>query len=399
MRDDTMSRRRVLRGIGAGTAATMIAGCSGQTSGGGGDGGGGGETTQTTSGGNGGKKVVNVLTWPGYDKIAEMTKEETGATVNLKNHTSNVEAFNQMKAGGVETFDVLTTDGFWVQRNAEAGHLLKHKKEWFPTVDDWAEQFSWGNNIQFQHEGDSYGVPARWGYLGIGYDKREVNKEEVQSYDFLWTGGPNGKFENNITTYDFPSQNIPIIANALGYDPYDQTDEELQDIKDKVIKMMENAVAIHSGASGLRDDLLQGNAIAAFGVGNWSLSDLIQDGNEWVVGHLPTETKGMYWIGSASVVKNPQYKEGAITFLNSILSPDGQRAICWDAPTHGVPCNAGAHDNFDDREAKILMTYKGQGFDATQEVIDRTFPLRVPPDDMLDKWTDLWEEAKARAGL
>jgi hypothetical protein len=51
---------------------------------------------------------------------------------------------------------------------------------------------------------------------------------------------------------------------------------------------------------------------------------------------------------------------------------------------------------FDDSQQQALM-FNEEGFDAAAEISQNTTPYEFSP--ITDTWTDLWTEAKARAGI
>ncbi len=387
------SRRRFLITTGA-VGASAFTGCaqrdlSGNT---------GGSTNSgnnSDGGSQGGERVVNVLTWEGYgeEAIVREFEREHDATVNIKLISSDPEAFNVLKSGGVDQFDVLTLNNTWAQRHAQAGTIEPLTPKDFPAMEGFLEQFQWPFK-SFEWEDDMYALPTRWGWDTMTINSRKVPKEHVSSYEVLWTGGPDGQYENKIGIMDWPTWNIPKIALTLGYPPFEQTDEQLADIKQKLVAMFSNMKAVYTGTSAIRQAFLQGD-ITMSPVGNFTMSQLRAEGNEWINVVIP-ETGGMQWTEGVCMVKNPQNRDLVIEFMKKVVTPKGQFNIAWKPSAKSPPVNTESFDLFNKEQQNALM-FNDAGFDAADTILDKTVPYEFSP--ITNTWTDLWTEAKARAGV
>lgn len=384
------TRRRVLQTAGAAGAAAL-AGCVGGDSGSGGDG------ENSLSG-----KTLNVLTWAGYGGVAKSLEEETGGSVNVKLISSDVEGFNTLKGGGVNQFDVMVLDNTWAKRNARAETIQPVTKSDYPSHGDWMDQFSWPYET-FTSEGEMYAVPPRWGWGGLGYDDRSVDLStlEEKGYAATW----DGSFENEVTLADWPTWVIPLVIMQLfdlkGKNPMDVklSDSKLQQVEETLVKMFDNAVAVHGGASGMRQDMNQGNSKLVFGTGNFGLSQLPAEGNDWMKLMYPEDVGGWYWTEGLTLVNNSSLeKEFALEFHNACLTPEGQYSICWkDAKSKGAPVNKKAFDKFSQDEQQTIMMYKDKGFEAADELLSNLVQYKISPQQ--DTWLDMWSRAKANSSL
>ena len=397
------SRRRFLLATGT-IGASALAGCTGRdlsgSSGGGesgSNGSGGGNTVGNSSSGNGqqGNRVVNVLTWEGYgeDSIVKEFEKEHNATVNIKLVSSDPQAFNILQSGGVDQFDVLTVNNTWAQRNARAGTIESFSPDNFPATKNFLKSFQWPFE-PFKHQNEMYGLPTRWGWDTMTINSNEVPKEHVSSYDVLWTGGPDGQYENKIGIMDWPTWNIPKIALTLGYPPFEQNEKQLADIKEKLVQMFSNMKAVYTGTSAIRQAFLQ-NDIVLSPVGNFTMSELRAQGKEWVNVTLP-EAGGMGWTEGICMVKNPQNRKLALEFMKRVITPNGQFALAWKPSAKSPPVNTASFDKFNKKQQDALM-FNDAGFKAADTILEKTTPYEFSP--ITDKWTDMWTEAKARSGV
>lgn len=398
--DDT--RRRVLKSTGlAGLGA--LAGCLGGGDGGDGDGGGGGTPTDTPSlkdkySGD----QLNVLTWAGYEGVKNMVEDRTGASVNLKLISSDVDGFNTLKGGGTSQFDVLLLDNTWAQRNARADTIVPVEEGDYPVVenDQILDQFSWPYET-FAHEGEQWAVPPRWGWGGLGYDDREVDLEDLktQGYTAVWSG------DWDVTVADWPTWVIPLVVLQLfdldGQNPMavELSDDQLTELEDTLVEMFNNVVAVHTGAAALRQDMLQGNAQLVFGTGNFGLSQLVAEGHDWMKIMVPPDVGGWYWVEGLCLVNNPNLNRGlANEFINASLTPEGQYSICWkDAKSKGAPTNKAAFDEFSKEEQRKIMMWEDRDFESSGELLDSLHQYLISPQQ--DTWLDIWSRAKGKADI
>ncbi|WP_135305093.1 ABC transporter substrate-binding protein [Haloarcula amylovorans] len=394
------TRRQFITGAGA-VGAVALAGCGGQRdmSGGGGDGGdgNGGGTQGGTAGSSGGgdSSTLNVLTWEGYgaESILGDFEDKHDATVNIKLVSSDPEAFNILKSGGVDKFDLITLNNTWAQRHARAGTIESLKPDDYPEMDSFMEHFKWPFSA-FARNDEMYALPTRWGWDTMTVNSEKVAEDHYSSYEVLWTGGPDQQYKNKIGIMDWPTWNIPKIAMTLGYPPFEQTEEQLADIKEKLIQTFSNMKAVYSGTSALRQALLQEDIVMA-PVGNFAMSDLRAAGNEWVEVTIPEEG-GMQWTEGMCIVKNPSNRELAVKYQREVIKKKGQYTISWEPSSKSPPVNTDSFDQFSADQQQALM-FDEDGFDAAPNIIENTTQYEFSP--ITGKWTDLWTEAKSRAGI
>ncbi|WP_254762822.1 ABC transporter substrate-binding protein [Natrinema marinum] len=368
------SRRTFLQSAGiAGTAA--MAGCLGDALGGG--------------------TTLNVLTWEGYgtDTIVNEFESEHDATVNISLLASDPEGFNILKSGGTSDYDLLTVNNTWAARHAEAGTIESLNPDDFPEMDNFLEKFQWPFE-SFAYEDEMYALPTRWGWDTLTVNTNVVPEEHYSSYEVLWTGGPNGEYEGKMGIMDWPTWNIPKIAQSLGYPPFEQNEEQLADIKERLVEMFNNMGAIYSGTSAIRQAFLQEDIVIS-PVGNFTMSELRAQGNDWVNVVLP-EQGGMGWTEGMCMVKDPANPDLAVDFMNKVISPKGQYSVAWEPAAKSPPVNTASFDQFDADQQEALM-FSEDGFDAAQTISEQTTPYEFS--ENTDAWTDMWEDAKAQSDV
>lgn len=390
----TGNRRTFLKVAGA-LGVTGLAGCIGeQEVGGDGD---GGDSDGATTGEpqTDGQRIVNVLTWEGYgeEEIVSEFEEENDATVNIKLISSDPEGFNILKGGGTDQFDLITIDNTWAQRHAQAGTIETLNPDDYPAMDDFVEMYQWPFE-SFMWDEEMYAVPTRWGWDTLTVNTNEVPEEDYQTYDALWDGGPDGKYVNKTGIMDWPTWNIPKIALSLGYPPFEQDEEQLEHVEETLISMFENMKTVYTGTSAIRQAFLQEDITMA-PVGNFAMSELRAQGNDWVDVVIP-EAGGMQWTEGLCMVKDPHNRDLARKYQQKMISPKGQFNVSWKPSAKSAPVNTAAFDLFTEEQQNILM-FNEDGFAAAETIAENTTPYEFSP--ITDTWTDMWTNAKARAGI
>jgi hypothetical protein len=149
----------------------------------------------------------------------------------------------------------------------------------------------------------------------------------------------------------------------------------------------------------MRQDMLQGNAKIVFGTGNFGLSQIPAEGNDWMKLMTPPNKRGWYWTEGLTLVNNDNLERGlANEFINACLTVEGQYSICWeDASSKGAPVNTAAFDEFSDDEQQTIMMWEDKGFDAAGDLLDQLVQYKISPQQ--DQWLDIWSRAKAQADV
>ncbi len=202
--------------------------------------------------------TINVYNWGQYisegedgciDVIAEFEKAYPNIKVNYVTFDSNETMYTKMKNGGI-TVDVIIPSDYMVGRLIEEDMLLPLNYDNIPNAQYIDDRF---RNLSFDPE-NTYSVPYTWGMVGIIYNTKYVDEEDVTGWELLW----NEKYADKILMFDNSRDAFGITQCLLGYDLNTTNEEELrhcaeklreqkpvvqQYIMDQVFDLMENEEA------------------------------------------------------------------------------------------------------------------------------------------------------------
>src|SRR5690606_24731533 len=149
-----------------------------------------------------------MLIWQDYN-IAETIQEfesQYDARISPAFFDGNSEAFNKMKAGGTEDFDLVMADGFWPRLYYRDGLIQTMDDALLPNMANLFEDFGPGN-YDLLHDkpgGDRIGVHNCWGSYGITMNLDHIEEADRDSLEIMFDekyGGhlaTGARFEENI---------------------------------------------------------------------------------------------------------------------------------------------------------------------------------------------------------
>ena len=213
--------------------------------------------------GKGASDTLNLLVWEGYadSSFTEKFEEENNCKVNATYFTTSDDLAAKLKAGGGDTYDVISPSGDM------AGYLVQN--DMVEPID--VSKLQYWNDINdsvkledVEKDGNIYGVPYLWGPDYMVYDA-DVVTEEPTSWDIFW----DPKYAGRISLYDDIS-NIYMIGQMEGLDKedkaaiYNMSEEQLADAKAKLSEINGSVRKYWVSAGELNDLFRYCNRVAAY---------------------------------------------------------------------------------------------------------------------------------------
>ena len=279
-----------------------------------------------------GKINLNVYNWGQYiadgsddslDVIAAFEEKYPNIHVNYSTFDSNEIMYTKLASGGI-TVDVIIPSDYMIARMRREGMLLELNFDNIPNYQYVDETFK---NLPCDPE-NKYSVPYTWGTVGIIYNTKYVDEEDLVGWELLW----NEKYKDKILMFDNSRDAFGIAQYLLGYSVNTTDQKELehcaqllaqqkplvqQYVMDQIYDLMENEEAW----------------IAPYYAGDYLT---MADVNEDLAFYLP-ETQGFnLFTDSMCIPFCAKEKEAAELFINFLCEPEIAGAnmdwICYGTP-------------------------------------------------------------------
>ncbi len=193
------------------------------------------------------------LRWLGWEhyNVKSLTAEfenRHDVKVSAGFFDGNSEAWNKLRAGGTQDFDLVMADGFWPRLYAKQGLVQPvdySKLDLSNVFDDFVPpKFTL---LRAEDSEDMIAAPNCWGGYGLTVNMDKVAAEDQESVNLLF----DEKYEGHLSTSARFEENIALAgilaAHNMGtqdgprpdgktFNPYVLTDEELEECKRLLIK-------------------------------------------------------------------------------------------------------------------------------------------------------------------
>lgn len=332
----------------------------------------------------GGTVTINVYNWGQYisdgsdgyiDVIREFEKAYPNIKVNYMTFDSNESMYTKMEAGGT-SFDVIIPSDYMIDTLIRQDLLEPLDFSNIPNYKYIDPAFK---NLAYDPD-NRYSVPYTWGCIGIIYNTKYVNEEDIGSWDLLW----NRDYAGKILMFDNPRDAFAIAEALLGYSLNTEDPEELAACAEKLKEQKELVQSYVMDQ--IFDKLERGEAwIGPYYSGDYLL--MVEE-NEDLAFYYPEEGYNLF-VDAMCIPKGAQHKREAEIFINYLCEPE----ICGPnlewlsyAPPESAAKNymdpEFAYDPIIDPEEETLE--KGQAFRALsidgQQEMSRLW-LSVKTDD------------------
>lgn len=381
-----LSRRLLLKGMGASALLAGLAACgSGQE----------GETglseaAEGQAATGGGSETLNMMCWDGYDAPAvwQPFAQERGVDFNFDLVVDSPGAFAKLQGGGHRNFDLIAVDSPWIRRLGPAGLAeMLDPEEWQATTSDFFEPFQ----LPFSplaHEGQQTGLPTRFGLVGLPLNSEHTSEDEFRSYDALFADANRGK----IGVMDWGDWPIVPLALHAGIDPYQEMDESaVEEMRDVFRALFRQTRAFFTDNTVAQEALLDGSVKTLLGAGTYVTSGPRMEGLDNIYTVVPQPQNGMnqgiVWIEGMAIVSNPSNPELAADALRHYVSPQAAYELTMNPITANPSPNSQVEYTDEERET-LQLDYM---FEVWDDCVIHDF---VPT---LDRLLTVWEEERAQA--
>lgn len=269
-----------------------------------------------------GKAMAEELSFLGWEGYADQSfvadfEKESGCKVTATYVGSNDDFAPKLAAGG-GAYDLVSVSADTTGVLVAAGLVEPIDVSRVERFNEIYELFRTAAGIN--SDGQVWGVPLTWGSIPLMYRTDKIT-EELDSYAALW----DEKYKGRIALWDDKSA-IFNTARLLGHsNVYDLTDEQLEEVKKKLIEEKPLLRKYWTTAGELVNLYASGEVWISNTWGGFQVAELQKQGIP-VKEFLPKE-KADGWVDNWQIVKGTPNSDCAYKYINFILSPRGQCGV------------------------------------------------------------------------
>ncbi len=303
---------------------------------------------------------LNMLVWEGYSdpSFADFFSQACGVKINATFQASSGDLVAKLKAGGTETFDLVSPSSDAATFVVENDLVQSLDMSKLPTYDKLSPEMR-NVNPPLAKKGDKiYGVPFTFGPNPMVYNTKEF-PTPPQSWNDLWNPNLKGKIslQDDIAT-------VWMAAQALGLDDpadpsklYNLSDADLSKVKDYLIKLKPNIRKLWTSGD-LVDLFTAEGVIVAEG---WPFHTNQLKAKGYPAGETVPKEGTTGWIDHWMITKGAQNLAAAYAWIEYATQPFTQRLV-YDYTNYTVSNPATAQYLTADEIASIHMdNLKGYG--------------------------------------
>ncbi|MEF9962478.1 MAG: extracellular solute-binding protein [Erysipelotrichaceae bacterium] len=256
-----------------------------------------------------GSSELKVYNWGEYIDPAVNTAFEKQFGVKVVYDTFDSNELMYTKLQGGESFDVLIPSDYTIERLIKEDMLQPLNKKMIPNM----SQISKGvKGLSFDPE-NKYSAAYLWGTVGIVYNKKTVDKKDLdkQGFNILL----NQKYKGKLYIYDSERDSFMMALKALGYSMNTDKEDELQAAYDWLVKL-NTTMNPEIVTDEVIDAMVNGNkdiAVVYSGDAAYILSQ-----NKDMDYFLPKEGTNL-WSDAMVVPKNAKNPKLANEYINFVL--------------------------------------------------------------------------------
>lgn len=320
--------------------------------------------------------TLTAIVWEGYTD-ASFTKpfeEQTGCAVKATYAGSSDEMFAKFRTGGGRTYDIISASGDITERLYQAGLVRPIDPSKLTNYDSVFSSFQGGKWNSF--DGQPYGVTFAWGPNVLVYNTKQV-KTTPTSWDVLFDPAYAGK----IALPDNP-MTIADVALWLGKsDPYDLSDADLTEVKDKLLELRPNIRKFWTTAGELAN-LFQSDEIVLAHAWPLTYTQLSEAG--FPIGSVSPKGKLTGWTDSWMISQRSRNVDVAYQWIDYILSGPGQKGV-MDVTGYSGATTLGAEAVGAERAHKLFMDDLSLHSQINMWQSVKNY----------DQWVQLWNEIRS----
>ncbi|WVE61701.1 ABC transporter substrate-binding protein [Enterococcus faecium] len=257
-----------------------------------------------------GAKVLTIYNWGDYIDPSLITKfeKEYGYKVNYETFDSNEAMFTKIQQGGTN-YDIAIPSEYMIQKMIKEKLVLPLDHSKIKGLNNINPRFL---DLDFDPD-NQYSIPYFWGTLGIVYNDKFFDADQIKHWDDLWKP----ELKDSLMLIDGAREVMGLSLNSLGYSLNSKNMAQLTEAANKLNHLTPNVKAIV--ADEIKMYMINEEASVAVTFSG-EAADMMWE-NEHLHYVIPPEGSNL-WFDNIVMPKTVKNKEGAYDFINFMLEPE-----------------------------------------------------------------------------
>jgi spermidine/putrescine transport system substrate-binding protein len=309
----TVSRRRFLQAVAAGTAAAALPRAAPAQS-----------------------RPLSLLTWDAYadPRLLALWKEQTGGDIRYEIHISDPTSVNRLRAGETSVWDFINVNNPWARDVMWPAGLIRDlpRERFEPLYAQMAPKFAAPYPWAMSQDGNHLlGVVQRYETFDFVVNSDVISPDLAKTEGWDLFNNPDFAGRYGILAYE--DWNVMDICMGAGIHPFRvKTDEEVARFEETAKRWIDNAKLITTDFVQLNLAILNGEIDLYFTGGTYTTAAARLEGvpNLYAITPAsgPADGKGgINWIEVNSAVANPDPLDAALDFLEFITTIDAAEIV------------------------------------------------------------------------
>lgn len=268
--------------------------------------------------------TLNVFNWGEYISdgsedtmdVLEEFEKISGIKVVYNNYETNEDLYAKLSASRDNPqYDIIIPSDYMISRMIREDMLEKINFENVPNISMVYDKYRYPD---FDKTGE-YSVPYTWGTVGIVYNTKYVDEEDIGTWDLLW----NRKYAGNILMFSNSRDAYGVALKKLGYSLNSTNRDEIEDATEilKSQRAVNQAYVMDQTFDKMENESAY---IAPYYAGD-CLS--MMENNENLAFFYPEEGFNIF-IDSICIPKGAKHKAAAEAFINFLCETEVAVANC-----------------------------------------------------------------------
>lgn len=272
---------------------------------------------------------LNAILWEGYatEKSIKGFEQEYGVDVNVTSIASNDEVFAKIRNKNGQ-YDLIPATTDVSKQYIESDLVQPIDLSQVPEVENLFAAFR--DLPQAEMDGETFGVAHTWSADPIIYNADAISNPEA-SYEGLF----NEEYAGKVSLYD-DLGSLWVGALAFGYDPFNLSEEEMDEVVDKMAQQKDLVRKYWTSGDDLIKLMASGEVDIATGW-NYMYTELKDQGVN--VKRLAPEEGNLGWVDVLMIPVGAKNPCAAYKWMDWALSPEGGTETAksgWSVATQSV---------------------------------------------------------------